>query len=256
MSDRISDELRWQMEEAATLPPDAPKRQAVAREVTRLGAEAEAQWLELLQQDEKLRLELRGVDPPNGLHDRLLSEAPPTRARRASPLRRAAIGAAALAILVTVLAGAMRWLPSGEGHQPAALAPRLVGDHSSEPALTVRADETTRLIERLRGASELPVHIPHLGDGYRLVGGRICRVDDEPAVYTRWRQGDRLHSLYQFNAEAIALDGSAKPHRVSVPRRDAAGPGYAVVFWPGHECVYALVKQPGDPTTAATGERS
>jgi hypothetical protein len=256
MTDKISDNLRWQMEEAATLPPDDPNRQDVARQVAELGPEAEAEWLELLEQDEKLRLELRAVETPPGLHQRLLTEAPAGGTRFTRWLWRTWAGVAAVALLAVSVWASGLWLGGDAApNQAASLAPQIVQDHLSRPELVVQSENTQQLVQQLGGRTELPIHIPHLGDGYQLVGGRICELKDQQIVYTRWQRDGQQQSLYQFSARDIALDESGAPLRVSVPATASNSQRHEVVFWPGHNCVYALVTPGSAEVTNPSGQR-
>ena len=94
-------ELQRRMAEAAALPPHDPYRIETARLVTEAGDWAEQQWLELMREDEQLRLDLQHVDPPVGLIDRLLA-VPDQTAPRDSRLRNSLGWAAAVAAMLAL----------------------------------------------------------------------------------------------------------------------------------------------------------
>lgn len=109
----VLDDVRRRMSEAALLPPEHPLRQAVVEHVAATDGSLEQEWLELVQEDERLRVELARVKPPPpGLHQRLMEI--PLQARPSSPAGRfrwaiaAMIAAAALALAVLVLLALVR----------------------------------------------------------------------------------------------------------------------------------------------------
>jgi len=179
------------------------------------------------------------------------------RTRITDWVRRAAVSVAVAVLLAVSVWASGLWLGRAPApNQAALLAPKIVQDHLSRPELVVQSENTQQLVQQLGGETELPIHIPHLGDGYELVGGRICELKNQQVVYTRWQRDGRPQSLYQFEAADIALDDSGAPLRVSVPAATSDTQSHEVVFWPGHNCVYALVTSSSAEVTNPSGSRS
>ena len=95
------------------LPPEHPLRQAVVEHVASVDGPLEHEWLELVQEDERLRVELvRVKPPPPGLRQRLMEI--PLQAQPTSPVGRSRwwtagiIVAAALVLAVVVLLALVR----------------------------------------------------------------------------------------------------------------------------------------------------
>ncbi len=66
-------DIRQRMPEAVLLPPEHPLRQAVVEQVAATDGPLEREWLELVQEDERMRVELARVKPPSpDLHRRLM----------------------------------------------------------------------------------------------------------------------------------------------------------------------------------------
>ncbi len=109
MTSETHEEVRRRMSEAVLLPPSDPLRQSVVERVAATDGPLEREWLELVQDDERLRVELARVKPPRpDLHRRLLdipAQAQPNAVM--SGMRwwiAAAVGAVVIAVVVIVLA--------------------------------------------------------------------------------------------------------------------------------------------------------
>ena len=71
MTRPVLHDVRRRMSEAMLLPPDHPLRQAVVEHVAAADGPLEREWLELVQEDERMRVELARVKPPPpSLHQR------------------------------------------------------------------------------------------------------------------------------------------------------------------------------------------
>ncbi len=109
MTSETHEEVRRRMSEAVLLPPSDPLRQSVVERVAATDGALEREWLELVQEDERLRVELARVKPPRpDLHRRLLdipAQAQPSATVSSMKLWvAAAIGAAVVAVVLIVLA--------------------------------------------------------------------------------------------------------------------------------------------------------
>ena len=259
MSRSIPDELTRAMEEAATLAPDDPRRQAVIERVRDAGPAAEAAWLELVDQTERLRLELRRIEVPSGLERDLLelpAAHPRHRQGRVSALRRAAVVVAILALVFGVWFGAGPWL--GRSEAPASseamqhVAALTIRDHRNPDELSVRSKDRDTVAAALRDRTNMPVHLPRLNEQYQLMGGRICELDGQRVIYTRWRRAGRTHSLYQLQRGAFGLPETFAARRMETPAVPGAPTPHELVLWPGKNCVYVMVCDEGG---AAPGDR-
>ena len=66
-------DLRRSMGEAAVLSREDPQRQAIEGKIAREGGWAKQEWLDLLKEDEQMRLELQRVPSISGMEERLLA---------------------------------------------------------------------------------------------------------------------------------------------------------------------------------------
>jgi len=73
MNDQNPEQLRRAMAEAVALPTDDPARREVLARVREAGDWAQAEWVELVESDERLRMQLSRVEVPEGLARRLLA---------------------------------------------------------------------------------------------------------------------------------------------------------------------------------------
>jgi len=255
MSDTVHDDFQRRMEEASLLGADDPKRQALIMEIQQAGEVAEKSWLDALQENEQLRLALRHVQPSDGLQSRLLQIAD-----QSVPLRRHLknnwIGAAAIVVLLLtavliVIAQSMRNPVLAE--QIHALAMLAVHDHDKRPELVVESDEPAAVVSHLGSLVSFPVRIPNLNDShggnggaggdYRLLGGRVCKFDSRPLIYTRWQCRGSDCSLYQVRLSDFDLPREFLPQEVQVPATPTDPIAHRVLVWPDGQCVYALVEE-------------
>lgn len=110
MTSETQDEIRRRMSEAVLLPPSDPLRQSVVERVAAADGALEREWLELVQEDERLRVELARVrPPPPDLHRRLLDI--PAQAQPNAPVSgtrwwvaAVVVGAVILAAIIGMLA--------------------------------------------------------------------------------------------------------------------------------------------------------
>ena len=73
MTPQEHEDVRRRMPEAVLLPPAHPLRQAVIEHLAVTDGPLEREWLELVKEDERMRVELARVKPPSpDLHRRLM----------------------------------------------------------------------------------------------------------------------------------------------------------------------------------------
>ena len=236
-------ELTRRMEEVVALPHDDPRRRRVMDMVESAGDWAETRWLELLREDEQLRLSLRHVNAPKGLEERLLD----------LPLGRTRIGlgffrrVASLVTAVVFLAGvlligyaSMRLQPSiNDAVQH--LAALTIRDHAKRPALSIKA--TNRDFVRVALAAEAPMNVslPPLSSDYNMIGGRVCALGSCPIIYTRWVHNGVDHSLYQVRPEDFHLTRDFAPQMITVPATPDGRSGCTVLVWVDGTDAFVLV---------------
>lgn len=235
------EQLRRDMDEAVLLPEDHPTRKQVMQRVQQAGDWAEEHWVELVTMNERMRLDLPQVTPPTGLTERLLTITATTQTRRHSSVKRRVVAGAFAAILVIGLA-VWQW-PAGPGDGATAaqaVAQLAAADHLQEPVMTVRSSNPDEVEAALDAATALAVRMPDLGNDYQIEGGRICKFDKHPVVYTCWRRDGRMHSLYQFKPEAFGMRrGFNRTQTIIQSSPDL--PAQRVEIWSDGPSGYALV---------------
>lgn len=242
MNDHEKDRLRRRIEEVAALSVDDHRHQEVFRETSEAGTWAEQYWLELLRRDEKLRLLLRHAHPPEDLQERLL-EIPSTTVLSHRNVRRALVCAGVAASLIV---GAWLGLPvrrTGPTLTEAArsLATLVAIDHVKRPKLTIKTAISSEIITHLNAAVKFPISIPALGEEYALLGGRVCKFDTRPIVYTRWRRRGQEYSLYQVSPKDFDLPREFQTQVVSISAKSKESVGHLATIWTEGNCVFALV---------------
>lgn len=256
----ITPELRRRMEEACALPPDHPCRLAVCEAVCEAGEEAEQLWLDLLREDEQMRLTLRRVDCPPGLHERcraICDEVDPqdgilARLARATPLRTGLGMAAAFALVLAVWVTVQALDPAVNPVEAATqnLVRVTTETHRNPPDLQVHSNNRLDVEQALADASfPYPVSLPNLGKEYELIGGAALTLDHKPVIYTRWRGGDREYSLYQYCPILFEMDRAIPYQRFLESAAAANGSPVDVMTWSANHCAYALVGE--DPHRVA-----
>jgi len=272
MSTSSHEQLRRAMAEAVALPTDDPARREVLARVREAGDWAQAEWVELVELDERLRMQLSRVEVPEGLERRLLAipgETAEGAGRSAGEgwrwgvfRRRSVVAAMAAAVLLGALLAVLFLSVRSADSRPALMqiAELAVADHRSGSALTIQSTDPDTVYTALADASPLAVQRADLGPRYRLEGGRACKFDDLPVVLTRWDRDGRPHSLYQFHPEHFGMPDritrqdlwltnegdrgathTAAAHRVIVWVQD--GEGFALVC----EEEDPLATEPDDP---------
>lgn len=255
MIPRDHEPWRRAMGEAASLPPDDPQRQEMQSEVSRLGAWAEAEWLALLEEGERWRLELSRVQVPEGLEDRLLRIPADSRARSLSRVLRGSrfawIGIAA-AVLVAVSA----WFLVGRGGPEAkpgpldSLAALAVNDHLESHALEVASANPKEVEAGLHDRIPFEIRWPDLGSGLELQGGRRCTLGSHPVCFSTWRKDGVRFTLLQIRRSDFNLPKDLAPVAVTPKGPAAEEKTLDVLIWTEGDVGWALVAD--DPAALAS----
>jgi hypothetical protein len=251
------DDLDRRMGEAAALSPEHPLRQAVVREVVTLGADVERRWLDLLRADEQLRLELARVNPPPGLHDRLLAIPDDVRPRAwwRSP-GRLAIGIAAM-VLFSI--GVVLFVPEvapapGAGKNLGRVAVLTATSATSasptQPrpqAMEVNSSDWAKVVEALDDRAPFRLARPALRGDARLLGASLATLDDHPVLVSLWTDGNRTFPVYQYRAGDFGISGPVE-RTIMCPMEAAGHPRMRcrVILWSDANGDYALVLDVGD----------
>ncbi|HEV2294852.1 MAG TPA: hypothetical protein VGR35_13450 [Tepidisphaeraceae bacterium] len=102
MNSQEHEDVRTRMPEAALLPPSHPLRQAIVEHIAATDGPLEREWLDLVQEDERLRVELARMKPPSpDLHRRLMEI--PVQSQPDSLITRSRWWIIAAVILIVVL---------------------------------------------------------------------------------------------------------------------------------------------------------
>ncbi len=259
--------LTERMSEAAALPPHDPRRLEVSREVVTAGEAMEQKWLEMIAEDERLRLELLHVEPPVGMQERLLNlpdqtVAPPWRLGWLSVARAAAIagliglGVWALTgpqdpLLISTHPGASTQNPDPDQQvrQQISSLGRAALDHVAKHAkhphhLKLASNDAAALEKDLNRKVNFQVRIPRLSGGYALVGANICRIQNIDAICTHWTKNGQRYTLIQFCQGQCALPAEFQKQIVTddhQPYRPDESP--QAIFWSENTIAYALVPE-------------
>lgn len=243
MNQHSLEQLKRDMEEVVALPDEHPMRAEVIERITQAGPEAEAYWLNLTQEDEQLRLMLKHVNTPHGLHDRLRS-IPET--------------ADAITETQTVIYKYNRWI-SGVAAilligvmififaQPETLqatetvAMMAITHHTNQADELKVTSSDPRVVERTLSAGlHFNVTMPKMDPAYKLLGGGKCKFGSHDVVYTRWEKEGKTFTLYQFCKHYFGIPRELQQQTV----KPKVSSKYKVLFWSKDDiCAYALVEE-------------
>ncbi|MCI0363322.1 MAG: hypothetical protein L0219_05535 [Phycisphaerales bacterium] len=245
MKGDFTGDLRRRMEEECLLPTDAvddPATRQLLDEIAAAGDWAAREWAELHRENERLRVMLRDVLPPEGLESRLFA-IPTTSRMRRHALRRPLGLAAAILLLLTVGAVVMKWqgartrTDSTIAHVVALVA----HDHELRPTLVVETSDPVEAARALETKAPFDVRLVGAPIGAELVGARVCSFPEGPLVYSRWRdvggQDDEL-SLYQIRISDFDLPPDLPPQEF---RSSEADGGCRIRLWSDNRFAYAVV---------------
>jgi hypothetical protein len=253
MNPQEIEQLRRRMEEVAALPHEAPDRQAVLRLVSQIEGTLEQEWLDLIREDERLRLGLARVNAPPELEQRLLAIPRQSRPRSRWLISRSRWLSAAAAIVVVVLAvGAVVVTRSHRLERTLDdIATLTMASHDSQPQLTVTSSDWDAVKATVNGALYFPVDRPTLDPSFKLIGGRVIKLAGASMMYTRWERGGKIYSLYQFCGKDFGLHAPL-PRQV-IDRKLTPKTRCNVTVWTEGHCDYAFVADE-DPAPAHGSE--
>jgi hypothetical protein len=246
MDEKRKEILRQAMIEASLLPPDDPRRCELEAEISRAGEWAESQWLQIQAENERLRLDLRRVTPPESLEKELL-ELPRKSAGELNRLiREHWLARAAAILLIAVVSGGIMYYLNNRGGQGSLveLARLAIDNHVHNQDVTVITLNPEYLERHLAAAVPFKIVMPAVNSQYNLVGGRSCSLGTHPVVYTRWASREGCCSLFQFRCSDFDLpDQSGKEviHSSKVDCPEAKGRDCNAVVWSEQGRGYALV---------------
>ena len=256
MSASAREAWRRDMGEASILPPDDPRRAEMQTEVARLGPWAEREWLALLAEGERWRLELGRVDVPDSLEDRLLripDECAARHARRSRVLRRV-VGVAA-AFLVAVAAWAVLAPRTGTDALQS-LATLALNDHLDAHPVEVATADPAALAEGLRERVPFAVRLPRMPDDLRLAGGRRCTLGSHAVAFTSWGGARGRVTLLQLRRVEFDLPADLAPTIVTPNAAAARARPLDVLLWTEGEFGYVVVADdPGELHNIAARRR-
>ncbi len=152
---------------------------------------------------------------------------------RAGVSRRLLLAASLAAMIVIVPAVYVSWWSNGRS-SPSWLTDRLVSDleHFLEEGghVQIASDERVAVALWLSSNSNLPVSLPRaLTAQFKLLGGRKCKIDGEPAAFAAYDANGVPASLVVVSSQEGILAG--------MKRVDRAGQTYWVDYYQGHTVV-------------------
>lgn len=240
------------MGEASVLPRDDPQRKEIERRIADSGETAESQWRALLDETDALRATVPDViatiEPSAEFQQRLLAIANDvTTAERRSGRAIWSITRIAAMILILAMAGIAYY--STQVSSMNTLAVLAINNHVKHVghAVSVETSDASELERALSEKLPFEVVVPSLGEQYRLVGGRTCKLGTHPVAFSLWESPHGKLSLFQGRADELGLSSNAAPKRIRV--RDATVDEQldTVMIWADETRGYVLV---GDPESA------
>ena len=206
--------LRKAMGEGASLPPEDPLRQELEAVISRTGQWAEKEWLEVLTQDEHVRIALRKVEVPGDLEQKLLAipeqKISPRKQFRILSLK--FIASAVAVILIVVIAVILFFPPKEQDFDQLAIL--AINDHINNRNLKVVTSDTAEFKNQLTGKVPFEVNLPEFSNMLKLSGGRPCKLGSHPIVYSLWSNSKGEFSLFQFRLVDFRFSQTAKPQIV------------------------------------------
>ncbi len=235
------EQLRRRMGEVAALPHEDAKRLAVVRQISQVEGPLEQEWLELLREDERMRLELARVTPPPDLEQRLLAIPQQIKPRTRWLLRTSRWVSALAAVLVIGLA--LWGVTAMKNHRLSRtlgdIATLAMASHETQPDLAVASSDWQVVRTALDGSLYFPIDRPKLDPSFKLLGGKVVKLAGASMVYTRWESAGRTYSLYQFCGKDFGIN--APVARQEISPRPSPKARCNVIVWTEDHCDYALV---------------
>jgi hypothetical protein len=244
------EELRRRMEEAALFAPEDPVRQAMVREISQLGGGVEQEWMDILQENERLRIDLARVNPPPGLQERLLAIPEQNHPRmrwwfRPPLLSPRWIGA--VAALLAVAFGLIALLGQWEPRQARAVqtvASLAMASHEAYPQLQIASSDWGEIERSIDREFRFEIQRPDMPPDVELVGAAVTTLAGSEVLYTRWREPGGVYcSVYQFCARDFDLKRPLPRQAILPGVGDIDGRPFEVIVWSEGHCDYALVRK-------------
>ncbi|MBW7998352.1 MAG: hypothetical protein FVQ81_17630 [Candidatus Glassbacteria bacterium] len=208
--------LRRRMLEASMLPPDDPLRSELEAELAAEGDWARGEWLELLEENERIRLELLNVRVPEKLAGGLMQISAGSgtgfAARTfASPVLRIA---ATVLLMIGFGGGALFFMRDNArtDRQIELIAELALESYVHDHDVSVITLDPGYLERNLEGTVPFQVKMPVVQSDLSLIGGRSSSLGAYPAVYTRWSHQAGQQSrcaIIQFRSKDFGLPESA-----------------------------------------------
>ena len=246
--DNREEKLREKMIEASLLPAGDPLRNEFEAGISREGEGAESLWLELLEENERLRIVLRRLETPEGLEALLLglSQAPGYRWLSGLAAPGNLLKAAAVVLLALAFGGTLfyRNMISEKNKNFEAVAVLALNGHLHDQDVTVITLDPGYLQSHLAGAIPFEIVLPVVNSEFTLVGGRSCSLGAYPGLYTRWASREGRCSIFQFRSSDFGLPQQSGKEvipgsKVNCP--EARGRDCNTVVWSEAGRGYALV---------------
>ena len=234
------------MLEMVLLSTDDPRRREFETVVAHTDEWTQQEWMKLLAEDERLRLELLRVSPPPGFEARLLA-IPDEMGKPGVPYYRARYVASVVGLILLLSAGAWyvwRWIGTTEKYQTLALL--AMSDHIDEIHLAIKTNDVHELEKELSGQFPFPLHLPPLGSQFTLLGGRRCILGAQPVLYSRWKGPQGEYTLFQFRPEDFALEANLPKTLIKPQGPASSGHPCEVMIWTEKAGGYILVADHGE----------
>ncbi len=245
-----NEQLEQRMQEAVWLPHEDPRRLEVLAAIAEAGEWAEQRWLELVLNDEKLRLRLRHVQPPPGMEQRLQSLTPASSPYVLLKIWRYA---GAMAAVIALALGGV-WFFSSVNRPGGTVAGsfdafgRLAVEHYVLHKTASEPDDPTPVEQaqaQLTKSLPFEVKLPPMPQGFKLIGSSPCPLGESAVACTRWVREGRLYILYQFRVEDYRLSKDFTPLTVRSASQASTGQPLETRFWTQGKHAYALVAEQG-----------
>lgn len=236
-------ELRAAMNEASLLGPESSLRQQVESDVHRAGTWAEEEWMQLLQDDERLRIELRRVDVPDEVKARLKRIPRDLPRRPILSLLRPLLAAAAVLLLV----GLPLYWTSRAGAEVDELSLQNIvvmasDDHLNDRHLVVRTEVPDEFVRALQTEVDFEVGMPSTRPEGIFLGGRRCRWAGCSVIYSLWKVHGELQSLIQFCPKQFRLPESMTERVVEFSQPGHPELATSVLIWTENGKGFAQVR--------------
>lgn len=239
MTPEQQENLRRAMEEAALLPTENPMRREIEACIVEAGNWAEEEWLEMLQSDELLRLDLQRIAIPAGLEEKLMAIPDEVPISRSS--RRIWIYPVTAAAMLLLTLGILQLRQNRSTELLNTVAMLAISNHENIDYVSIHSDKNIEVEQHLSKKAGFEVKMPALNQRLQLKGGRNCGLGTHGVVFSRWVKDDKKYSLYQFCSKDFGLPEEILK-RVVIPKcPSVSNKQCCVLIWTEGSCAYALV---------------